>query len=338
MGKAARKRVGAWLPWAGVLALLALLVAAVHLSALIGALRHANLWLLIPILGCSLLAMALRGVRWHLLLRAIDAPNTLPDSLILFTAAQAAQLVPGGLLLLPVLQRSQFGTLVRRSAPTILVQDILFGLLVLPAALPGVLAYHPAAWLLVADLIITAGTGLALWQRRALRWGLRLARRIPVLHERMRGLTEVQESFVAVATSRTALWGAMLDMGAIGLAGLGILLSLRAVGVIHLSWVNSVAIYALGTAAGTLSALPGGIGANEDVSALVLAHMGVMVGRAAAATLLFRAVTLVLRTAIGWLVLLAASRRLHIHPSLGGLIAAIRGAEAQARERHTMID
>jgi len=37
-----------------------------------------------------------------------------------------------------------------------------------------------------------------------------------------------------------------------------------------------------------------------------------------------------LRTAIGWLVLLATRRRLRIHPSLGGLIAAIRGVETPA--------
>jgi len=276
--------VGAWLPWVGTLGLLALLVAAVHPSAVSAALRHANLWLLVPVLGCSLLALALRALRWHLLLRAIDAPNTLLDSLILFTAAQAAQLVPGGLLLLPVLQRSQFGTPLRRAAPTILVQDLLFGLLVLPAALPGVRADPPTAWLLVADLIITAGTGLVLWQRRALHGGLRLARRIPALRDHLRGLAEMQESFVTVATSRTVLWGALLDMGAIGLAGLGLVLSLRAVGVTRISWVNGVAIYALGTAAGTLSGLPGGIGANEDVSALVLTHRSVAAaGRAAAA-------------------------------------------------------
>jgi uncharacterized membrane protein YbhN (UPF0104 family) len=273
-----------------VLGLLALLIGAVRTAALLAALHHATLWLLVPVLACSLVALVLRAIRWHLLVHAIAAPNTLVDSLILFTAAQAALLVPGGLLL-PVLQRSQFGTPVRRSAPTVLAQDLLFGLLVLPAALPGVLPYPPAAGLLVVAFLFNAGTGLMLWQGRALRWGLRLGQHVPVLRDHVRTLAEVQESFVTVATSPTTLWSALLDMGAIGLASLGLGLCLRAVGATDTSWTASVAIYGLGTSAGTQSALPGGVGANEDVSTLVLSHMGVAAGTTAAATLLFRATT-----------------------------------------------
>ena len=83
--------MGAWLPWAGVLGLLALLIAAVRPSALLATLHHAHLWLVVPVLACSLVALVLRALRWHLLLPAIAAPNTLGDSLLLFTAAQAAQ-------------------------------------------------------------------------------------------------------------------------------------------------------------------------------------------------------------------------------------------------------
>ena len=120
-------------------------------------------------------------------------------------------------------------------------------------------------------------------------------------------------------------------MGAIGLAGLGLWLCLRAVGATPTSWIASVAIYGLGTSAGTLSALPGGVGANEDVSTLVLTHMGVAAGTAAAATLLFRATTVLMRMAIGWLMLLVASPRLKIQLSPGGLVTAIQGAEKQTR-------
>ena len=50
-------------------------------------------------------------------------------------------------------------------------------------------------------------------------------------------------------------------------------------------------------------------------------------GPAAAATLLFRAVNLLLGTIVGWVVLLLAARRMKIHPTLGGLLKAVRGAE-----------
>jgi uncharacterized membrane protein YbhN (UPF0104 family) len=330
MLKALWKRIAPWLPWAGVLVLLALLIQSVHPAALGAALRHANLWLLLPVVGCVLAAMVLRGIRWHLLLKPIAAPNTLWDSIILFTAAQAALLIPGGQFLLPVLQRSQHGTLVRRSAPTILVQELVYGLLVLPAALPGVPPYHPAGWMLLIAFLFNAGTGIFLLQRRVLRWGLGLVERIPFLRSRVHDVGELQEHFVVVASSKAAAWGTVFDMAAIGLAGFGLYLSLQAVGAPQITWVDSTAVYALGSSVGTLSALPGGVGANEDVSTLVLNHLGLAAGAAAAATLLFRAINLIVNTGVGWVVLLLARRRLKVHPTMKGLAAAVRGAEKQA--------
>lgn len=321
------KRLGPWLPWIGILVLLAILIQAVHPAALLAALRHARLWLLLPVLGCGLAGLVLRGMRWHLLLQAIAAPNSLLDSILLFTAAQAALLVPAGQFLLPVLQRSEHGTLIRRSAPTILVQELIFGLLVLPAALPGVPSYHPAGWMLLVALIFNAGTGIFLLQGRVLRWGLRLVQHIPIVRNHVHNLAELQENFVTVASSKEAAWGTIFDMAAIGLAGLGFYLSLRAVGVSGISWVESMAVYALGSSVGTLSALPGGLGANEDVSTLVLGHLGVATGAAAAATLLFRVVNLLMGTTVGWIVLVLARRRLQIHPTMDGLAKAVRGAE-----------
>lgn len=325
-------RLRAWLPWVAVLVLLALLVQAVHPAALWAALRHAHLWLLLPVLGCGLAGLVLRGIRWHLLLRTIAAPNTLSDSILLFTAAQAAVLVPGGQFLLPVLQRSEYGTLIRRSVPTILVQELIFGLLVLPAALPGVPPYHPAGWMLLAAFLFNAGTGLFLLQRRVLRWALGLVARLPALRARAHDMADLQEHFVTVAGSREALWGSVLDMGAIGLAGLGFYLALRAVGASGVGWVESTAVYALGSAVGTLSMLPGGLGANEDVSTLVLGRLGLAAGPAAAGTLLFRVTNLAMGTAVGWAVLILCRERLRIHPSVGGLIKAVEGAEKRTVE------
>ncbi|HWE63526.1 MAG TPA: lysylphosphatidylglycerol synthase transmembrane domain-containing protein [Chloroflexota bacterium] len=321
------RKLRPWLPWAGVLVLLLLLIQAVHPAALWAALLKAQLWLLLPILACGLLGLLLRGIRWHLLLQAIGAPNTMLDSIILFTAAQSAVLLPGGQFLLPVLQRSEHGTAIRRSAPTILVQELIFGLLMLPAALPGVPPYHPAGWMLLAALVFNAGTGIFLLQSRVLNWALGLVSRVPFIRDHVHNLSELQQHFVLVARSPAVIWGTVFDMGTIALSGLGFYLSLLAVHATHITWIDATAIYALGSSVGTLSALPGGLGANEDVSTLVLGHMGVTVGQAAAGTLLFRVVNLIMNTAVGWAVLLLARRRLNVHPSPAGLANAVRGAE-----------
>jgi hypothetical protein len=63
------------------------------------------------------------------------------------------------------------------------------------------------------------------------------------------------------------------------------------------------------------------------VSTLVLHRLGVAAGLAAAGTLLFRAVTLLVNVLAGWAVLLLARRRLKIHPSPSGIAMAVRGAE-----------
>lgn len=318
-----------FLPWISIVVLLVFLIEAVHPAALWATLRNANLWLLLPVIGCGLASLVLRSIRWHFLLQAIGAPNSVLDSIILFTAAQAALLVPGGQFLLPVLQRSQYGTLIRRSAPTILVQELVYGLLVLPAALPGIPPYHPAGWLLLVAFAFNAGTAFALLHGSFLKRVLSLFKRVPILKNHIGNLTEIQEHVVIVASSHWAIWGTVFDMAAIALAGLGLYLALIAVGAVGIGWIDSMAVYALGSAVGTLSALPGGVGANEDVSTLVLNHMGLTASVAAAGTLLFRAANLVMGTAVGWIVLALCSSRLRVHPSFDGIARAVKGAEKE---------
>lgn len=332
MGKTIWRLVRPWLPWLGVLVLLVLLLQAVHPTALWAALQHAQLGLLVPIVCCILLALLLRGIRWHALLGAIAVPNTMLDSILLFVAAQAAVLLPGGQFLLPVLQRSQHGTLIRHSVPTILVQELIFGLIMLPAALPGIPSYHPAGWLLLIAFLFNAGTGIFLLQTRLLAWGLGAAERIPVIRDHVHNLSELQQQFVMVARSPAAVWGTIFDMATIALSGLGFYLSLLAVHAHVASWIDSTAVYALGSSVGTISALPGGLGANEGVSTLVLSRLGATVGQAAAATLLFRVLNLGVNMLAGWVVLLLARRRLNVHPTPAGIARAVRGAEEKTAQ------
>src|SRR5581483_10175688 len=148
-----------WLPLIVGLALMCLMVWAADPLKLAGAVRGFDWRFLLPLTLSYFLYLAFRSARWHLLMRPINAPNSWTDSLLLFCAAQAAVLVPAGQFLLPVLQKSQHGTLIRRSAATVLVQEVMFGLLVLPAALPSILGYQVGGWFLLAAFLISAGAG-----------------------------------------------------------------------------------------------------------------------------------------------------------------------------------
>ncbi|MGH2470774.1 MAG: lysylphosphatidylglycerol synthase domain-containing protein, partial [Chloroflexota bacterium] len=125
------------MPFLVIAGLLYLLLSTVSPGKLAAAAIHFRLIYLLPLLATYLVYLVLRALRWHLLLRTFGVPNSAIDSILLFTGAQAALLVPAGQFLLPVLQKSQHGTLIRRSAATVLVQELLFGVLALPAALPG---------------------------------------------------------------------------------------------------------------------------------------------------------------------------------------------------------
>jgi uncharacterized membrane protein YbhN (UPF0104 family) len=330
MLKAGWRYLRPWLPFALVAGLLYFLIKAVDPARVVDATRHFNWFFLAPLALAFGLYVALRAMRWHLLIKKVDAPNSALDSLLLFAAAQAAVLMPAGQFLLPVLQKSQHGTLIRRSAATVLVQELLFGLLVLPAALPGVPGYQLGGWLLLAAFVVSIMAGAVMMHDPTAAFGLRLMARVPVLRRHVSGFRELRETAVQVASTPDAIVGSALDMAAIAAAGTGLYVVLVGLGAVGPGWTGAVGTYALGNAIATLSSLPGGLGANEDVSTVVLTHMGLQPGAGAAAVLVFRAVTLLLGTALGWTALLLCRRRFGISPTLGGLVGAAQRSEEEA--------
>ena len=320
--------VRTWVPWLLVVALLFLLIKAINPRTLLASAGHIHWIFCLPIAGAFLLYLVLRAVRWHLLLRPLQVPNTLLDSLLLFTGAQAATLVPGGQFLLPVLQKSQYGTLIRRSAATVLVQELVFGLLLIPAALPATHLYHQAAWFLLGSFLLSFLAGTALLQEQVAHVGLRLLRKVPLLRQFAPELSELRTQVVLVAHTSRAVWGSALELASIAAMGTALYFALLALGA-TVGWIGALATYAFGASVGGLSSLPGGLGVNENVSVFLLTQEGVAVGPAGVATLLFRAETLLLGTLVGWGVLIFFHRRFRIHPSLRGLLEAVQRSETE---------
>lgn len=324
---AAWHKVRPWLPFVLVAALFYFLLKAVEPGKLVAATRQFAWIYLAPLIASYVLYLGLRAMRWHLLIRTVQAPNSVPDSLLLFCAAQAAVLIPAGQFLLPVLQKSQHGTLIRRSAATVLVQELVFGILVLPAALPGVPGYRLGGWLLLAAFVISVAAGALMMHDGSAALGLRLIGRVRYLDKHLAGFRDLRGNVVQVANTRHAILGSVLDMAAIAASGSGLYVVLVGLNVSGPGWIGAVGTYAFGNAIATLSSLPGGLGANEDVSTAVLSNMGVDPGIGAAAVLIFRAVTLLLGTGLGWTALLWCRRRFKVTPSVAGLVNAVRRSE-----------
>ncbi|HEU5198890.1 MAG TPA: lysylphosphatidylglycerol synthase transmembrane domain-containing protein [Ktedonobacterales bacterium] len=322
------KRARPWIPWLIVVALLYLLVKAVNPSALWAAAGHIQWAYCLPLAGAFFLYLALRALRWHLLMKPLRAPNSVLDSLLLFTAAQSAVLIPGGQFLLPVLQKSQHGTLIRRSAATILVQELIFTILLIPAALPDLPFYKNAGWFLLAAFLISFVAGFALLQEQVARFGVRVMGKLPLLRRFASHFDELRQHVAMVARTREAILGSAVDLASIAAMGTAFYIALIAVGA-SVGWVGALATFAFGASVGGISALPGGLGATEDISVLMLVRMGLDAGSAGVATLLFRAETLLLGTLAGWGALLIFRRRFRIHPSLRGLLEAIQKSEEE---------
>ena len=327
------KGVRAWAPWLLVALLLYLLVKAVNPSALWAAAGHIQWAYCLPLAGAFFLYLALRALRWHLLMKPLRAPNSVLDSLLLFTGAQAAVLIPGGQFLLPILQKSQHGTLIRRSAATILVQELIFTILLIPAALPDLPFYRNAGWFLLAAFLISFVAGVALLQERVARLGVQIMHRIPLLRKFAPEFDEMRRHVVLVARTREAVLGSAVDLASIAAMGTALYIALVAIGS-SVGWVGALATFAFGASVGGISALPGGLGATEDISVLLLVRMGLAAGPAGVATLLFRAETLLLGTLAGWAALIIFRRRFRINPSLKGLLEAIQKGEEEIETLH----
>jgi uncharacterized membrane protein YbhN (UPF0104 family) len=323
-----------WLPFVVGAGLLYFMVAAVNPVSLAQAVRGFNSVYIIPLAGSYLIYLALRSARWHLLMKPLQAPNSWMDSLLLFAAAQSAVMVPAGQFLLPVLQKSQHGTLIRRSAATVLVQEIVFAILVLPAAAPGILGYEVGGWILLAAAVISVGSGALILHEGFAEICLWLIHRVPFLKHHGPHIRDLRHHIVMVVNTREAVLGSAFDLAAIGAAGTGLYIALVGLGQAHIGWVGAIGTYAIGNAAATITALPGGLGANEDASVGVLSHLGLEPGPAAAATLIFRVVTLLLGTVLGWLVLLLCRHRFKMHTSLVLLLrAAVKGSQEAHSEQ-----
>lgn len=161
-------------------------------------------------------------------------------------------------------------------------------------------------------------------------FGLAALDHVPFLRKHGPEFRDLRDSVAFVANTREAVFGSVLDMAAIAAAGTGLFVVLVGLGQPGARWTGALGTYAFGNAVATLSSLPGGLGANEDVSTAVLSHMGMAAGAAAAAVLIFRAVTLLLGTIVGWVALFAYRRRFQVKPSLSGMVAAVQRSEQEA--------
>ena len=115
---------------------------------------------------------------------------------------------------------------------------------------------------------------------------------LPFINHHGPHLRDLRNHIVMVVNTREAVLGSAFDLAAIGAAGTGLYIALVGLGQAHIGWVGAIGTYAIGNAAATITALPGGLGAHRADQQmdemqlghdLVRQHKGVKIGLAHAA-------------------------------------------------------
>jgi uncharacterized membrane protein YbhN (UPF0104 family) len=285
-----------------VAALAAAVVLGLGLYADFGALGDALgrfRWELFPLaLALTTLNYVVRFGRWEVYVHrlGIEVPNG--RSLSIYLAGQTMTISPGkvGEVLKSALLRRSFDTPVARSAPIVLAERVTDALgVVILAAIAALLARSSANWqVALAGLVLVVVVVAAVrvpWLARVTRLADARATALELLGPRL---------VVGMSLVSAASWFCECLAAYVCTRGLGLHVSLAAVTL----------VFALGSLAGALSFLPGGLGVAEtSMTALFLALSPIPRADAAAAVVLIRLATLWFAVALG-LTALAVETRL----------------------------
>ena len=271
---------------------------------LLASLRRLDPALLPWVLGLSLCNYLLRFVRWEVYLRRLGARLAWAKSLCVFLVGFLLSVTPGkaGELGKAWLVRQLGGGPALRVVPAVLAERVtdLLGVLVLIAA--GALPFPAGPWIAGLLLAVVAGAVLALTWRPLADFVFRIAARLPVVGPRTPSLIELYDGLRGLLSPGLLLGALVISMVAWGAEGVGFWLVVReyAPGADLLAALFN---YTGATVVGSLSMLPGGLGAAEGSMAALLHAQGLDTADANLVTLVVRGATLWFAVGLGLLAL-----------------------------------
>lgn len=279
-------------------------------------LRRFDLRLLPWVLGLSLINYVLRFVRWEAYLERLGVPLSRAKSLAVFLVGFLLSVTPGkaGELGKGWLVRELGGGPAMRVVPAVLAERVtdLLGVLVLIAL--GVLPFPGGPWIAAVCLAAVAAAVLTLTWKRVADLAFRILGRLPVVGPRTPALIGVYDHLRSLLSPGLLLVALLLSIVAWGAEGVGFYLVVReyAPGA---SFLAALFNYTGATVVGSLSMLPGGLGAAEASLTGLLHAQGLATADANLITLVIRGATLWFAVLLGLLALpfvvrgLAAQRR-----------------------------
>lgn len=262
-------------------------------------------WALLPaVLALTLCNYALRFVKWSFYLKQIGVRVALLDSFATFTAGLSMAMTPGkvGELLKPILLRLRAGTPISRSAPIVVAERLTDGIAMIVLAVGGLLLSHAAWQVILASLVLAGCVVGLLGTRSGSAAALRLAGRAPFLGQRLHHVEGFLLSSRALFAPRNLGLAVLIGVVSWGAEALAFYLVLLGIGLnaSMTLFIKATFVLATSTLVGSLSLLPGGLGAADaSVAGLLILVVHVARSKAAAATILIRFATLWFGVCIG---------------------------------------
>ncbi len=299
-------------------------------------------WTVAPALALAFLNYVLRFGKWEYLLRKArgrldgdadeeqDGPRKVPVRRVLHTRPEPAQaglassalvffsglamsVTPGkvGELLKSFLLKRVNGTPVAVSAPVVVGERLTDLLSLLVLAVFGV-AGSGYGWDILVAAAILCGTVIvfALWGKAG-EAAFNLAARLPFVRMRRDSFLELQRTLLTLVGWRCLVVGTAISVAAWFAECAAFWLVLHGAGI-DFSLASAMFVYALGTIAGAVTMLPGGLVATEASMVFVLVEVFKQATRPAAVTavLVVRICTLWFAVLVG-VIALALFRRRH---------------------------
>jgi uncharacterized membrane protein YbhN (UPF0104 family) len=293
------------------LAILGLIIEYVQPSHLGSALSRFHLAYLPIVMALSMGYYLLKGYQWHLFLKPLKLDHGAVETILIYFAGQPTAILPLGELSRAFILRQHAKVNLGEVSATVVVQELLYPIGLIAAAVPGAGRFPGAqAAVVVALLGILAISTILLWPR-AFNFVMHFAVRIPVIRHYSADLTSLHQDVIVIARRPASLGPALLGPVAAVIAIAMFYFTIRSVGI-NLGIYQVAFVYAIAHLAGGISLLPGGVGAYEGSMTFLLVAFGVASPVAAAIAILNRAFDRVLVTIVGTVVYFAIRGSLNL--------------------------
>jgi len=293
------------------LAILGLIVAYVRPDELGAALSRFQLAYLPLVLCLSLAYYLLKGYQWHLFLKPLKLDHGAVETILIYFAGQPTAILPLGELSRAFILRQHAKVNLGRVSATVVVQELLYPIGLIAAAVPGAGQFPGAQAAVVVALLGILGISTILLWPEAFAFVMRFAVKVPIVRHYSADLISLHKDVIFIARRPATLGPALLGPVAAVIAIAMFYFTVRSVGV-DLGLYQAAFVYAVAHLAGGISLLPGGIGAYEGSMTFLLVAFGVAIPVAAAIAILNRAFDRLLVTVVGTVVYFAIRRPLNL--------------------------